>query len=130
MNCSVLCSPSVSNQLPVPYVLSHACRFGNVVTAPAAGSIHARLLSTVGSPPEEVNTVYDLLDETLICFKPTQAGMSGDAMLPVAVMFASSEDLLSTQLCACPSVYDTMCSGCCTLTANAHVPLACLCPTC
>lgn len=88
MHCSVLCSPSVSNQLPVPYVLLHACRFGNVVTAPAAGSIFARLSSSVGSPPEEeVDTVYDLLDETLICFTPTQAGMSGDAMLPVAVMF-------------------------------------------
>lgn len=89
INCSVLCSPSESVQLPVPYVLSHACRFGNVVTAPAAGSILARLLGSVGSPPEEVDTVYDLLDETLICFTPTQAGMPGNAMLPVAVMFAS-----------------------------------------
>ena len=98
MDCSGLCSPSVSVQLAEPYVLSHACRFGNVVTAPAAGSILARLVSAVGSLPEEVDTVYDLLDETLICFTPTQAGMSGYVMLSVAVVFASSGGLLPAQL--------------------------------
>ncbi len=56
-----------------------ACRYGNEAAAPAAGLVLAKLLSTAGQLLENVNAVYDTLEETAIYFTPTQAGTSCDS---------------------------------------------------
>ncbi|DBA83503.1 TPA: hypothetical protein ACH3X2_006431 [Trebouxia sp. C0005] len=48
--------------------------YGNEAAAPAAGLVVAKLLSTAGRLMENVTAIYDMLEETVIHFTPTQAG--------------------------------------------------------
>ncbi len=57
----------------------YACRYGNEAAAPAAGLVLAKLLSTAGQLLENVNAIYDMLEDTVIYFTPTQAGTPCDS---------------------------------------------------
>ncbi|KAL0032084.1 hypothetical protein WJX77_004214 [Trebouxia sp. C0004] len=48
--------------------------YGNEAAAPAAGLVLAKLLSSAGQLLDAVPAVYDMLEETVIHFTPTQAG--------------------------------------------------------
>ncbi len=75
-----------------------ACRYGNEATAPAAGLVLARLLSSLGQLLENVHAIYDMLEETVIHFTPTQAGTPCDSA-------SSNSRLCVDHVCSCLSIY-------------------------
>lgn len=74
------------------------CRYGNEAAAPAAGLVVAKLLSTAGRLMENVTAIYDMLEETVIHFTPTQAGNPCDGD-------SSNSRLCVDRVCSCLSVY-------------------------
>ena len=75
-----------------------ACRYGNEAAAPTAGLVLAKLLSTAGQLLENVHAIYDMLEETMIYFTPTQAGTPCDSD-------SSNSSLCVDHVCSCLSVY-------------------------
>ncbi len=57
----------------------YACRYDNEAAAPAASLVLAKLLSSAGQLLENVSAIYDTLEETVIHFTPTQAGIHRDS---------------------------------------------------
>ena len=80
-----------------------ACRYGNEAAAPAAGLVLAKLLSPAGQLLENVKAIYDMLEETVVYFTPTQAGTPCDS--------DSSNSRLCVKRCPFMPVYSTNAPG-------------------
>ena len=75
-----------------------ACRYGNEAAEPAAGLVLANLLSTAGQLLDSVHAIYDTLEETVLHFKPTQAGIPCDSD-------SRNCSLCADHVCSCLSIY-------------------------